>query len=49
MTQKQISEKIHSINKKINGGFLTMDEKTHGFYKGQLAVYEIWLGSLINK
>lgn len=46
MTKTEISKKIHAINKKISDDFLVMDEKTHGFYNGQLKVYEIWLGSL---
>jgi hypothetical protein len=46
MTKAQISEKIHSIDKKLSNDFLIMDEKTHGFYNGQKAVYEIWLGTL---
>ncbi|WP_186826699.1 hypothetical protein [Psychroserpens burtonensis] len=49
MTNKKLSEKIHFIDKKIIDGFLTMDEKTHGFYNGQKKVYEEWLGSLNSK
>jgi hypothetical protein len=43
MTKAEIENKIGSLKKLKIDKFLTIDEKTDGFYNGQILVYEKWL------
>lgn len=46
MNKEQIKRRIEEIKKKKTDEFLTLDELTHGFYNGQILIYEKWLSSL---
>ena len=46
MIKEEIKRKIQKLKMKKSNEFLTMDEKTDGFYNGQILVYEKWLETL---
>jgi hypothetical protein len=45
MIKAEIEKKISSLKKLKIDNFLTIDEKTDGFYNGQILVYEKWLST----
>ena len=46
MNIEEIEQKIKELKDLKNQKFLTIDEKTEGFYNGQITVYEKWLETL---
>jgi hypothetical protein len=45
MKKEEIESKIKELKKLKIDKFLTIDEKTDGFYNGQILVYEKWLST----
>ena len=46
MNIEEIEQKIKELKDLKNKKFLTIDEKTDGFYNGKITVYEEWRNSL---
>lgn len=45
MTKEEIENKIKELKQLKINKFLIIDEKTDGFYNGQILVYEKWLNT----
>lgn len=45
MTKEEIENKIQELKQLKINKFLIIDEKTDGFYNGQILVYEKWLNT----
>jgi hypothetical protein len=46
VTKAEIKQKIKELKQIKIDKFLTIDQKTDGFYNGQIYIYEKWLDTL---